>query len=169
MKNLYCILVVYCNPCVFIFVSTSTKECGYTVREREDSRLTGMMLTIFLCFCVCFLPLMLVNVADDNIRFPWIHVISSIMAWASSVINPFIYAASNRSYRVAYYKLLASIKFWGQPMSPIASKSMGISKGSRDISGCAEKRSISNGGIGQPGLTKPSPLDMSKDGKLAHL
>ena len=32
-------------------------------QKREDMRLTRMMLTIFLCFLVTFLPLMVVNVA----------------------------------------------------------------------------------------------------------
>ena len=34
------------------------------------------------------------------------HVLASILAWASSVINPFIYAFSNRQYRSAYRQLL---------------------------------------------------------------
>lgn len=58
-----------------------------------------MMLTIFVCFMVCFLPLMVSNVVVADNNFPWLHICSSIMAWASSVINPFIYAASNRNYR----------------------------------------------------------------------
>ncbi len=37
---------------------------------------------------------------------PVIHVMASILAWASSVINPFIYAFSNRQYRSAYRQLL---------------------------------------------------------------
>jgi len=72
-----------------------------TRKAREDNRLTVMMVTIFLCFLVCFLPLMLANVVDDerNTNYPWLHIIASVMAWASSVINPIIYAASNRNYR----------------------------------------------------------------------
>lgn len=56
---------------------------------------------------------MLVNVFDDNdndIKYPVLHVLASILAWASSVINPFIYAASNRQYRSAYSKLLRLVK-----------------------------------------------------------
>lgn len=105
--------------------SSSNKR---TSRDREDSRLTGMMLTIFLCFLVCFLPLMLVNVADDQNRYPWLQIFASVMAWASSVINPFVYAASNRTYRIAYYKLFADLKFWGVPLPPVVSKSYQPSK-----------------------------------------
>lgn len=111
----------------------SSKSIGLpAVREREDSRLTAMMLTIFICFLLCFLPLSIVNIFDDKNQFPWISIVASILAWASSVINPFIYAASNRTYRVAYFKLFSAMKFWGEPLSPMPSKSFLPSKGSRD-------------------------------------
>lgn len=35
--------------------------------RKEDLRLTRMMFTIFICFMVSFLPLMIVNVADDDV------------------------------------------------------------------------------------------------------
>lgn len=79
-------------------------------REKEDGRLTRLMLIIFICFIICFLPLMLVNVFDDNVRCPSLHIIASILAWFSSVINPFIYAASNKQYRSAYRKLFDNVK-----------------------------------------------------------
>ena len=44
-------------------------------QRREDIRLTKMMLTIFVLFIVCFLPLMLVNVLDDDMRQPAVHII----------------------------------------------------------------------------------------------
>nr|BAM20724.1 trapped in endoderm-1 [Papilio polytes] len=68
------------------------------------------MLTIFLCFLACFLPLMIMNVTDDGISYPWLHIIASILAWASSVVNPLIYAATNRQYRAAYGNLLKFCK-----------------------------------------------------------
>ncbi|KAF4532827.1 hypothetical protein B566_EDAN002678 [Ephemera danica] len=103
-------------PCLVIIVSYS---CIYwkagngcvtspqqQLQRREDIRLTRMMLTIFCCFLVCFCPLMVVNVAHDSIQQPIIHVLASILAWASSVINPIIYAFSNRQYRQAYRTLI---------------------------------------------------------------
>lgn len=53
---------------------------------------------------------MLVNVFDDDTHFPVLNVLASVLAWASSVINPFIYAASNRQYRAAYTKLFNIVK-----------------------------------------------------------
>lgn len=53
---------------------------------------------------------MLMNVLDDDVRYPTFHVIASIFAWASSAINPIIYAASNRQYRTAYSQLFNVVK-----------------------------------------------------------
>ena len=62
-----------------------------------------------LDFCqVCFFPLMLVNVADNDIKFPFLHILASVLAWASAVINPFIYAFKNRQYQQAFAKVSAS-------------------------------------------------------------
>ena len=68
----------------------------------QDLRLTKMMLTIFISFLVCFLPLMLVNVVDDDVAFPAIHIIASVLAWMSATINPFIYAFKNRQYQQVF-------------------------------------------------------------------
>lgn len=136
-------------PCVVIIVSYSmiywivtkqrqklnnavTRKSSGSCREKEDSKLTFMMLIIFICFLVCFFPSMLVNVTMEDHQYPWIQILSSILTWASSVLNPFIYAASNRTYRLAYYKLLSPLKFWGKPLSPMSSKTFIPSKVSRD-------------------------------------
>merc|ERR1712173_489608 len=49
---------------------------------------------------------MLVNVVDDDVEFPTIHVVASVLAWMSATINPFIYAFKNRQYQQAFKKLL---------------------------------------------------------------
>lgn len=118
------------------FQKPSKESISAARKSRDDNRLSVMMVTIFVCFIACFLPLMLANVIDEhNNSHPWFHIIASVMAWASSVINPFIYAASNRNYRVAYFKVFALLKFWGEPLSPMPSKSYQPSKISRDASG----------------------------------
>lgn len=144
-----CVVIITSYTCIYCIVRRQRQKlnkhiCGDTAtatdksmpipaaREREDSRLTAMMLTIFICFLLCFLPLTIVNIFDDKHSYPWLNTIASILAWAASVINPFIYAASNRTYRVAYYKLFAKMKFWGEPLTPMPSKSFLPSRGSRE-------------------------------------
>ena len=85
----------------------SALNAAQSAQRREDIRLTKMMLTIFLCFLVCFLPLMLVNVADDDVQFPFLHIVASVLAWASAVVNPFIYAFKNRQYQQAFIKVIS--------------------------------------------------------------
>ena len=54
---------------------------------------------------------MLVNVADDDVKYPFIHIIASILAWGSAIINPFIYAFKNRQYQQAFVKVGVSVNF----------------------------------------------------------
>ncbi len=48
---------------------------------------------------------MVMNVADDDVRYPTLHVVASILAWASAVVNPFIYAFRNRQYQQAFARV----------------------------------------------------------------
>lgn len=115
-----CVVIILAYSCIYCSVRKSKRKLRShqpipadkraSRREKDDTRLTKLMALIFVCFLCCFLPLMLVNVFDDKITFPVFHVLASILAWASSVINPFIYAASNRQYRTAYKKLLRNVK-----------------------------------------------------------
>lgn len=64
--------------------------------------LTRMILVIFTFFLISYLPLMIVNVFDDEESVPFLHVFASILAWSASVINPIVYAVLNRRYRAAF-------------------------------------------------------------------
>lgn len=107
-------------------VAVATDSAQSTSQRREDMRLTKMMLTIFLCFVVCFFPLMLVNVADEDVDYPFLHVLASVLAWASAVINPFIYAFKNRQYQQAFAKVLCR-----QPTPTSATRGTNVSKESK--------------------------------------
>lgn len=52
------------------------------------------------------MPLMLMNVVYDETQIPTLHTVASVLAWASAVINPFIYAGTNKLYREAYKQIL---------------------------------------------------------------
>ncbi|XP_058442672.1 protein trapped in endoderm-1 isoform X2 [Malaya genurostris] len=81
-------------------------------RNKEDCRLTVTLLTIYLCFLICFFPLMIANVIEDDGSHAHLHVFASVLAWMSAVINPFIYAIGSQNYRHAYTKLLSEMCFW---------------------------------------------------------
>jgi len=138
-----CLAIIVCYSAIFYRVRQSrlnvqkhmaltvgdSKDCTLMSSQRsEDLRMTKMMLIIFLSFLVSFLPLMLVNVIDDEVQIPTFHVIASVLAWMSAVINPFIYAFKNRQYKQAFKKLLCADKHVGAPSRPGASHLSGHSK-----------------------------------------
>ena len=132
-----CIVIIVSYLCIYWRVRTSRKnleahhqntaalqqqqgkrkKSGF--QRREDSRVTRLMLIIFLCFLLCFLPLMLANVIDDQVKIPVLHVIASTLAWASAVVNPFIYAGTNKLYREAYRQLLCPKRNKGKLGGPV--------------------------------------------------
>lgn len=135
-----CVVIIVSYLCIYWKVRQSRKNLEAHMvnggmrrntgfQRREDSRVTKLMLTIFLCFLLCFLPLMLVNVVDDKVKIPILHVVASILAWASSVINPFIYAGTNKLYREAYRQVLCPITSSKSnvPVKPTGSHSSKIS------------------------------------------
>lgn len=109
-----CVVISVSYLCIYWRVRRSRKNLEAHAPEgrrggfqrREDSRVTRLMLTIFLCFLMCFMPLMLMNVIDDKMKIPILHIVASVLAWASAVINPFIYAGTNKLYREAYKQIL---------------------------------------------------------------
>jgi len=115
------ISILVCYTAIYIKVKSSrhnlsvynspvqVAKCSKSITKMhscEDFKITKMMLTIFLLFLVCFLPLMLVNVLDDDIRQPSVHIVASVLAWMSAAINPIIYAFHNQTYQKAFRTLL---------------------------------------------------------------
>lgn len=73
----------------------------------EFKRVTRMCFTVFLFFVFCFVPFLLLNIADRNISAPQVlHMISANLTWLNSCINPILYAVMNRQFRQAYHVLL---------------------------------------------------------------
>ncbi|XP_023035354.1 G-protein coupled receptor moody [Drosophila willistoni] len=70
--------------------------------KRNEWRITKMVLAIFLSFVICYLPITIVKVADNNVEHPSLHIFSYIMLYLSACINPIIYVIMNKQYRKAY-------------------------------------------------------------------
>ena len=77
-------------------------------RTGSDWRVTKMVLAIFLAFVVCYLPITIMKIKDKNVSYPNIHVLSYVLIYTSSCINPIIYVIMNRQYRQAYKSVLCS-------------------------------------------------------------
>ena len=116
-----CVVIIFCYSAIFYKIRTTRRKMeSHSFRtpvsaskqriqrkkyRSEDIKLTKMMLTIFVCFLVCFLPLMMVNVLDDEMQQPVIHIFASVLAWMSAAINPIIYSIQNQQYQQAFRAL----------------------------------------------------------------
>ncbi|XP_073834632.1 G-protein coupled receptor moody [Musca autumnalis] len=82
--------------------TTRIKDQREVRAKRNEWRITKMVLAIFLSFVVCYLPITIAKVADQDVEHPNLHILSYIMLYLSACINPIIYVIMNKQYRKAY-------------------------------------------------------------------
>lgn len=88
--------------------STAPASQSATPEDNEFKRVTRMCFVVFLCFVCCFVPFMLLNIADKENRAPqMLHMFCANLTWLNSCINPILYALMNRQFRQAYSELLS--------------------------------------------------------------
>lgn len=111
-----CIVIVACYARIYWCVRASHArlalhsnphvQSGDAARKRGEWRVTRMVLAIFVCFLVCYLPITLVKVLDEKAKFPELHIAGYLLLYASSCLNPLIYVTMNKQYRKAYISAL---------------------------------------------------------------
>lgn len=88
--------------------ASSSSHAAASGDDGEFKRVTRMCFAVFLCFVFCFVPFLLLNIADKNNSAPKVlHMICANLTWLNSCINPVLYAVMNRQFRQAYHVLLA--------------------------------------------------------------
>ncbi|XP_073323805.1 G-protein coupled receptor 84-like [Pagrus major] len=87
--------------------AASSSHCTASGDDNEIKHVTRMCLAVFLCFVFCFVPYLLINIADQRNRAPRVlHMFCLNLTWLNSCINPVLYAVMNRQFRQAYHVLL---------------------------------------------------------------
>ncbi|XP_070758292.1 G-protein coupled receptor 84-like [Enoplosus armatus] len=87
--------------------AASSSHSATSGDDGEFKRVTRMCFTVFLCFVFCFVPFLLLNIADKHNRAPQVlHMFCANLTWLNSCINPVLYAVMNRQFRQAYHMLL---------------------------------------------------------------
>ncbi|GLV35807.1 moody [Carabus blaptoides fortunei] len=106
-----CGIIVVCYTRIYWVVRKSHERlqkhgCGVDTK-RSEWHITRMVLAIFLCFLVCYLPITIVKVFDDDGNYPALHITGYLLLYMSSCVNPVIYVTMNKQYRQSY---LATLK-----------------------------------------------------------
>lgn len=113
-----CVVIVGCYARIYWCVRASRlrlarhgqgqglSASAQTSDRRAEWRVTRMVLAIFVCFLVCYLPITLVKVLDERADYPALHVAGYLLLYASSCLNPLIYVTMNKQYRKAYARAL---------------------------------------------------------------
>ncbi|XP_030277267.1 G-protein coupled receptor 84-like [Sparus aurata] len=87
--------------------AASSSHCTASGDDKEMKHVTRMCLAVFLCFVFCFVPYLLINIADKHNHAPRVlHMFCLNLTWLNSCINPVLYAIMNRQFRQAYHVLL---------------------------------------------------------------
>ncbi|XP_076314363.1 G-protein coupled receptor moody-like [Tachypleus tridentatus] len=111
-----CVAIVVCYVRIFwlirnnfnrIKTPSNVETTDKKTEKRDDEwRVTRMILVIFCCFVLCYLPNTIVKVTDKEKEYPILHVLAYILVYASASINPIIYGVTNKQYRQAYQNVL---------------------------------------------------------------
>jgi melatonin receptor type 1B len=100
----YVLLFLHINAAKKRAVSRGTN--GNTFSLRSSIKQTKMMFVIFLCFIACWLPYLILLIADRYDEFAvWAHLYGSLMAHLHASINFIIYGICNRKIRANYKRL----------------------------------------------------------------
>uniref|UniRef100_A0A671TJH6 G-protein coupled receptor 84-like n=2 Tax=Sparus aurata TaxID=8175 RepID=A0A671TJH6_SPAAU len=87
--------------------AASSSHCTASGDDKEMKHVTCMCLAVFLGFVFCFVPFLLINIADKHNLAPQVlYMICRNLTWLNSCINPVLYAVMNRQFRQAYHVLL---------------------------------------------------------------
>ncbi|XP_053212202.1 protein trapped in endoderm-1-like [Panonychus citri] len=90
-----------------MFHPTRSKDMKRKTWKR-DLKMTKMIVILFLTFITCFAPLMIANVLLPQDRYPYVHIMASIMSWLNCCINPLLYFAMDGRYRSAFKQFISA-------------------------------------------------------------
>eukprot|EP00090_Calanus_glacialis_P015256 TRINITY_DN24110_c0_g1_i3.p1 TRINITY_DN24110_c0_g1~~TRINITY_DN24110_c0_g1_i3.p1 ORF type:complete len:495 (-),score=85.15 TRINITY_DN24110_c0_g1_i3:276-1760(-) len=93
------------TPCALVRDGTRRKSLRPGRLTQKDRRLLKMILVIFVSFLVCYLPITIVKILD-NPSLHLVSIVSYILIYLTTCINPIIYVLMSSEYRQAYCNLL---------------------------------------------------------------
>ncbi|XP_065562994.1 G-protein coupled receptor moody-like isoform X2 [Artemia franciscana] len=74
----------------------------------KDKRLLQMILVIFVSFFVCYMPITIVKLMGKGQNMVELNIVSYLLIYMTTCINPIVYVVMSSEYRQAYKNLLTS-------------------------------------------------------------
>ncbi|XP_059062827.1 G-protein coupled receptor moody-like [Achroia grisella] len=90
----------------FAFTNTTRTEPKPLLPTRKDKKLRTMIMAIMLAFCICHLPISVTKIFLEFTPHPVLKIISYILLYLTTCINPIIYVVMSNEYRQAYKNLV---------------------------------------------------------------
>lgn len=105
------VIIVVCYSNIFWVVRKSHKRLAQHCTndgkfKRSEMKITKMVLVIFVCFVVCYLPITISKVFDPEVKHAPLHVLGYLLIYLGSCVNPVVYVTMNKQYRNAYLETL---------------------------------------------------------------
>ncbi len=72
----------------------------------KDRRLLKMILVIFVSFLICYLPITITKIIKPIEKYHFWNILSYLLIYLTTCINPIIYVVMSSEYRQAYWNLL---------------------------------------------------------------
>lgn len=105
-----CIVIIVCYSKIYWVVRKSHKRLSKhntgVDTKRSEMHITKMVLVIFLCFTICYLPLTVAKVFDPDVKSAPLLVLGYLLLYFAACVNPVIYVTMNKQYRQAYFDTL---------------------------------------------------------------
>ena len=111
------LLIVFCYSRVFCFLRCHAAKVMHTLRAGQIHRfalnaremyVTRLLFFVVVGFLVCWIPVIVIGIiAHSSKKLPtFAYEMYTFLAFASSVINPFIYGVVNREFRREFLRIL---------------------------------------------------------------
>lgn len=112
------VFITVCYARIFYFVHQARKRIqvqGSKSQRSQNIKKDSLKLTvttscIFTVFVVCILPFAMVNILDDEVEIPVLHVVTILFAWSETWLNPLVYVCMNKNFRDAYRSICCCVK-----------------------------------------------------------
>ena len=107
------VIMIFCYTMIFLKIRHMKMQLNelHMKGNTEDMDILKMMFTLFICYIVSIIPVTIITAIDPLNLKTRLQTICGIIYTSQGIINPFIYAFKNSTYKPAFIKLCRKIVF----------------------------------------------------------